>query len=68
MSKETLSKLDPAAVHRVPLHFMLNVKNDADIIERLNAVRNKQGYIKRLIREDIIREQIRAEMNADAQK
>ena len=30
-----------------------NLKNqDADIIEKLNSVDNKQGYIKRLIRED----------------
>ena len=31
----------------------LNKKTDADIIERLEAVPNKQGYIKKLIREDI---------------
>lgn len=26
---------------------------DADIIEKLNSVDNKQGYIKKLIRDDI---------------
>lgn len=30
----------------------LNKKTEADIIEKLNSVDNKQGYIKRLIRED----------------
>lgn len=33
----------------------LNHKYDTDIISRLEAVGNKQGYIKRLIREDIAR-------------
>ena len=31
----------------------LNKKTDADIIARLEGMDNKQGYIKRLIREDI---------------
>lgn len=31
----------------------LNQKTDADIIEKLSEVENKQGYIKSLIREDI---------------
>lgn len=31
----------------------LNRKTDADIIARLEGIENKQGYIKRLIREDI---------------
>ena len=56
------------AVNRIPLHFMLNVKNDSDIIERLNSMPNKQGYIKRLIREDMVREQLRAEMAAEQNK
>ena len=33
----------------------LHTRNDADILERLDACENKQGYIKRLIREDIER-------------
>ena len=33
----------------------LHTRNDADILERLDAVGNKQGYIKKLIREDIER-------------
>lgn len=31
----------------------LNLKTDKDIIEILESVTNKQGYIKQLIREDI---------------
>lgn len=36
---------------RVVLQF--HNETDADILTRLNEVGNKQGYIKRLIREDI---------------
>lgn len=35
--------------------FKLNLKTDADILAKLEAESNKQGYIKRLIREDIAR-------------
>ena len=31
----------------------LNKKTDADIIEHLDKIRNKQGYIKELIRRDM---------------
>lgn len=31
----------------------LNLKTDADILQKLNEVENKQGYIKSLIRADI---------------
>ena len=33
--------------------FKFNLVNDADIIEKLNAESNKQGYIKQLIRNDM---------------
>ena len=33
----------------------LNKKNDADILEKLDASGNMQGYIKSLIRQDIRR-------------
>ncbi len=35
----------------------LNIRTDADIIEHLNELTNesKQGYVKRLIREDMAR-------------
>ena len=35
--------------------FDVNLKTDQDIIQRLNEVPNKQGYIKELIRADIAR-------------
>ena len=34
----------------------LNLKTDADILEKLDSVDNRQGYIKSLIRDDIARE------------
>lgn len=33
--------------------FKLNLKTDKDIIDKLNSIDNKQGYIKELIRRDI---------------
>lgn len=36
----------------IVITMKLNKKTDADIIEKLNSVDNKQGYIKQLIRED----------------
>ena len=37
----------------VQVRIKLNKKTDADIIETLDSVPNKQGYIKDLIRKDI---------------
>jgi len=34
-------------------HFKLNLKLDADIIDKLSAVPSMQGYIKQLIRNDL---------------
>lgn len=31
----------------------LNLKTDADILEKLDSVPSKQGYIKQLIRDDL---------------
>ena len=39
------------------LQCKFNLKTDADVLARLDQVQNKQGYIKRLIREDIARNQ-----------
>lgn len=33
--------------------LMLNQENDADIIEYLNTLPNKSGYLKQLIRDDM---------------
>lgn len=37
----------------VQIRLKLNKKKDIDILEKLDSVGNKQGYIKRLIRADI---------------
>ena len=35
------------------IKMKLNIKTDADILEKLDSVSNKQGYIKSLIRRDL---------------
>ena len=37
----------------VQVKMKLNVKTDRDILEKLESVENKQGYIKELIRADL---------------
>lgn len=37
----------------IQVRFKLNKKTDADIIEHLQTVDNKQGYLKDLIRKDM---------------
>ena len=44
------------AEHTVRLSLKLNRETDADILDRLDQVESKQGYIKGLIREDLRRE------------
>ncbi len=44
-------KYNKANVKQLKLN--LNIKTDADIIKALEAVQNKQGYIKDLIRKDL---------------
>ena len=39
----------------VQISLKLNRSTDADLIDSLNIVKNKQGYIKELIRKDIAR-------------
>lgn len=52
MSKyESQDKYDKA--NTVQFKMKLNKKWDKEIIEKLNSVDNKQGYIKELIRADI---------------
>lgn len=41
------------ASNTVQIRLKLNKKTDADILDRLDAVPNKQGYIKGLIRSDM---------------
>lgn len=44
-------KYDDASTKRV--FIKLNINTDADILEHLDGIGNKQGYIKTLIREDM---------------
>lgn len=39
--------------HTKEFKMKLNLNTDADIIAKLDSLDNKQGYIKKLIREDI---------------
>lgn len=41
------------ATHTVQVKLKLNIKTDADILEKLKTVPSKQGYIKELIRKDM---------------
>ncbi len=38
------------------IKLKLNIKTDADILDKLSSINNVQGYIKSLIREDISKE------------
>lgn len=49
------SKLRWDAEHTTQIKLKLNDRTDADILEWLSQVGNKQGYIKELIRKDIAR-------------
>ena len=51
--KRAKAKYD--AANTVQLKLKLNKKTDADILSKLEASGNKQGYIKALIRADIER-------------
>lgn len=41
------------AKNTIQYHLKLNTTTDKDIIDKLNSVDSKQGYIKELIRKDI---------------
>ena len=38
------------------VHLKLNRNTDKDVLDKLDEVPSKQGYIKRLIREDLAKE------------
>ena len=50
--KRTKEKYDKA--NTVQIKLKLNLKTDSDIIEALERSGNKQGYIKELIRKDLL--------------
>lgn len=39
--------------HTKRIFLKLNLESDSDILEKLDSVPNKQGYIKELIRKDL---------------
>lgn len=54
VSKETLERqAEYDATHCTQIKMKLNNKTDADIIQFLGTLKNKQGYLKSLIRADI---------------
>ena len=50
-ASERQRRFDEKNTRRIGLK--LNLKTDADILEKLDSVENKQGYVKDLIRKDI---------------
>ena len=44
-------KYDKANTRQI--HLKLNRRTDEDVLEKLDSVPNKQGYIKQLIRADL---------------
>lgn len=49
--RRAIKKYDSANTKQIPLK--LNLNTDKDIFEKLKSVSNVQGYIKKLIREDL---------------
>jgi len=49
--KRAREKYDKA--NTIMICLKLNKKTDADVIQKLNEVENRQGYIKELVRADI---------------
>ncbi len=39
--------------HTKSIHLKFNINSDADILDKLDKVESKQGYIKELIRKDL---------------
>ena len=54
-TKHTIAQMKYDKEHRRNYGFRLHNEIDRDIIEKLVSVPSMQGYIKRLIREDIAR-------------
>ena len=54
--KSTIRQARYDATHIVQVKMKLHRVNDKDILDKLEAVENKQGYIKDLIRKDLASE------------
>lgn len=53
-TKRAVRKYDERMTRQ--FNLKLNIKTDADVIKKLDSIANKQGYIKHLIRMDMIAE------------
>ncbi len=53
MNSQSKASMKYDASNTKQIRLKLNLKTDADILEQLEKVGNKQGYIKELIRKDI---------------
>lgn len=53
MNAKTRAKAKYNKINTRTYCLRLNLKTDKDIIEIIDSVKSKQGYIKQLIREDI---------------
>ena len=53
MKKSSMYQRRYDKAHTVGVYMKLNKTTDADVLQRLSEVENKQGYIKALIRADI---------------
>lgn len=51
VQRKAQAKYDAKTAYKVGLKF--NRNTDADILDKLDTVNNKQGYIKALIRQDM---------------
>jgi len=51
--KRANAKYDAANTRKILLK--LNIHTDMDILDHLDSIDNRQGYIKRLIRQDMIK-------------
>ena len=52
-AKDSLRSMKYDKDNTVRLYIKLNKTHDADILNKLDSVENKQGYVKDLIRKDI---------------
>lgn len=53
MNKHSLQQNKSDKIHCKVITFKFNKVNDKDILDKLDSVPNKQGYIKSLIRKDL---------------
>ena len=59
LSARTRANMKYAKSHVRQIKFSFNIDTDADILEKLDGVENKQGYIKELIRADIKKDPVK---------